>query len=247
MLFRPFGAINITPRDMASFIQLWLNRGRHGQQRYLSEASMQRIEQPQTTVSARAGLSYGYGFGNYTWYRRGFLFHGHGGDGDGYLAHFGYQRELGVGYFVVVNVFRHAPLRALRAHLEDALIAGHTKPAAVAEAILKPSRLQALTGIYEPATWRFGARRNDETLRIELSGNRLFKQLGDDGRRRRLIPVSTTHFRHRNEPAATMAIVRTREGDIIFQGDLGNFIKKGSRQTVTSDPSHPSSPGLLNR
>jgi CubicO group peptidase (beta-lactamase class C family) len=247
MLFRPFGAINITPKDMASFIQLWLNNGEHGQQRYLSEASIRRIEQPQTTVSARAGLTYGYGFGNYSWYRRGFLFHGHGGDGDGYLAHFGYQRELGVGYFVVVNVFRHAPLKALRAHLEDALIAGQTKPASVPRASLQPGELRAITGTYAPATWRFAARQAAETLRITMADDGLFKQLGDNGRRRRLIPVTATQFRHSNEPAATMAIVRTSEGDIIFQGDLGNFIKVDNGESVTSNAPEPSSPALPNR
>lgn len=245
MIFRPFGAVNITPADMATFIQLLLNEGQHGDKRYLSRASIQRMEQPQTTVAARAGVTYGYGFGNYTWYRRGFLFHGHGGDGDGYLTHFGYQRDLGVGYFVVVNVFRKQPLRALRAHLEDAIVADQVKPATVPEATLLPPEFKALTGAYEGVTWRFG-KPSDQLLRITMTDNGLVKQLGD-GRKRRLIPVSATQFRHRSEPNATMAIVHTDEGDIIFQGDLGNFRKVDTPGSVTPSVPEGSSPTPANR
>ena len=40
----------------------------------------------QTSLAAQGGLAYGYGLGNYQYVHEGFLFHGHGGDADGYLA-----------------------------------------------------------------------------------------------------------------------------------------------------------------
>jgi CubicO group peptidase (beta-lactamase class C family) len=225
VIFRPFGAINITPTDMATFIQLLLNEGEHQGQRYLPPAAIKRMEQPNTTHAARAGVSYGYGFGNYGWHRKGFLFHGHGGDGDGYLTHFGYQRDLGVGYFLVINVFRHPPLRRLRAHLEDALVSGKTPPAAIPEVKMSPAQLETLAGVYTEQSWRFGGRRERDLLHLEVAGNGLMKQLGENGRRRRLIPVGLGQFRHSNESTATVAISRDPEGDIIFQGDMGNFRK----------------------
>ena len=128
MLFRPFGAINVRPEHMAPFLQFMLDQGRYGGKELLPAAALRRLEGPQTTVAARAGLRYGYGLGNYTWYRNGHLFHGHGGDGDGYLAHYGYNRDTNMGYFIVITRFTHRPLRRMRNRIEDYITADRRHP-----------------------------------------------------------------------------------------------------------------------
>jgi len=118
ILYRPAGAINASAGEMAGFVQLLLNRGRIGDRQLLREDSIDRLETPATTLAAKSGLTFGYGLGVYAHYRRGLLFHGHGGDGDGYHSYFAYNRDAGLGYFVVINVDRRGALRRMTALIE---------------------------------------------------------------------------------------------------------------------------------
>ncbi len=223
MIYRPFGAMNVRLADMQPFLQLLLNRGRHGDKRLLSEAAIKRMETPHTTAAAKSGLEFGYGLGNYQWYRDGYLFHGHGGDGDGYLAHYGYSTELGLGYFVVINAFNHRPLREMRRTIEDFILDGRKKRHRPEVYSLSQEQINGVLGTYHQATQRFGAGKA-KTLRVLENKNRLYTQR-DGGRRLPLIPVAPGQFRRPHEPGATIAIVTL--GDIVvLQGDLGNFERK---------------------
>lgn len=233
MLFRPFGAINVRPADMAPFLQLLINRGSYRGERLLPEASVSRLETPKTTLAARSGLRYGYGLGNYTWYSNGLLFHGHGGDGDGYLAHYGYNRDTGMGYFIVINRFSHRPLRAMRSRIE-AYIADGRRPAKGARVRLLPEAMRALAGTYEPITVRFPERPGSEApkphpLRIIIQDGRLYTVTAA-GSQRELVPVSDKHFRRAHEPEATIAMIEDEEGTLILQGDIGNYRKVDKAQ-----------------
>ena len=154
MLFRPFGGINVKPKHMASFLRFMLAKGVHEGRPLLPAATISRLEKPTSTLAARAGLDYGYGLGNYSWYRNGLLFHGHGGDGDGYLAHYGYNRDTDMGYFVVITRFTHRPLRRMRNRIEDYISARHTAPRGK-RVRLNEEQMSSLTGSYEAATYRF--------------------------------------------------------------------------------------------
>ena len=46
------------------------------------------------------------------------------------------------------------------------------------------------------------------------------------GARRELVPVSERLFRRPDQPAATIAIIRDREGRLVLQGDIGNYRKR---------------------
>src|SRR5512147_1708556 len=74
MLMRPFGGINSTPRDMASFVRLLLNDGSMDDRRLVNPESIARMEVPVTSLAARNGLLYGYGLGSNQKFRRGVLF-----------------------------------------------------------------------------------------------------------------------------------------------------------------------------
>ena len=61
-----------------------------------------------TTLAAESGLRYGYGLGNYGFVHNGFLFHGHGGDGDGFSIggnHFMHacRRNVDITYIAMDN------------------------------------------------------------------------------------------------------------------------------------------------
>jgi hypothetical protein len=61
------------------------------------------MERPRTTLAARLGLTTGYGLGNYTRVEDGFVYQGHDGGIDGFLAGYGYLPGLGRGYALMVN------------------------------------------------------------------------------------------------------------------------------------------------
>jgi hypothetical protein len=228
MLYRPFGGINATPRDMAAFVQLLLNDGMHEEVRLLSAASVRRMEQPRTSLAARNGLAFGYGLGVYQSYRDGVLFYTHGGDGDGYLSRFGYNRETGLGYFVAINAFRSRALRAMQIEIEQFIARRTTPRPSVAEVDVDPAILRSYTGRYRLAAWRFPDMGEADiaarTMLVTVDRGRLYTRIGAEAPTV-LIAVSPTLFRRRDEPDATCGFVRGEDGQLYFEEDE-SYIKE---------------------
>lgn len=224
MLFRAFGALNARPAEMAELVKLLLARGTHAGRRLLRAESVARMEQPRTTLAARSGLTFGYGLGVYAWHHRGIVFHGHGGDGDGYLAHFGYAPRSGRGYFIVINAFTHGPLARMRRAIES-WVANDTTPATPPDIVEPPA---GVTGRYERATTRFPPPPGDvpDALVVTRSAGRLTTRL-NDGRPRALLAVNGRHFRRPGESGATIAIVPGPDGRFVFQGERQTFVRTG--------------------
>lgn len=223
VILRPAAAVSLEPGDMAPYLRLLINRGRHDDDRLLTPVQVERLEHPQTTLAARAGLSYGYGLGIYQWQRDGHSLFGHGGDGDGFLAHFGYSVESGRGYFVVINVFRHRPLRRLRAVAEEWVIAPlgeATRPAAWSGGA--DGALAVYAGRYRQATQRFGALPPTREIEVTAAGGGL-TVVESHGRKRRLIPVAPPLFRRPDDSTATVVFARDADGRMCLEGPLGNF------------------------
>ncbi|MEM1095960.1 MAG: serine hydrolase domain-containing protein [Bacteroidota bacterium] len=94
----PAGDLAANATDMAAFLQVMLTGGDR-----FSLAELERIETPQTTLAAKAGLTYGYGLGNFAVWRNGHLFHGHDGGIDGFSARYAYSRAADLGVAVAIN------------------------------------------------------------------------------------------------------------------------------------------------
>ncbi len=217
-LYRPLGELSIAPGEMAKLIRVFLNDGAP----IISAKQLRRMETPQTSFAAQAGLDYGYGLGLYDWFVKGHRFYGHGGDGDGYLAHFGYSKETGLGYFLVINAFQPDALRAMRGLVEAAL----TKDleAVEKEPGLTVTNPELYVGTYQAVTWRFGGRPSDRQLTISVRGQQLMAQFSNE-KAYPLIAVGPGLFRWPVQSAATMAIVATKQG-MVFSGDEGHFVKR---------------------
>lgn len=227
MIQRPAAAINATPREMAALVSMLLAYGDYKGVDVLSASEVERIETPTTSLAARNGLQFGYGLGIYRYYRNGFVFFGHGGDGDGYLSRFAYCRDLGLGYFVTINSAHHTALNKIYAAIENEITRGHVTPEAPAPALLDQHVLHRYSGHYVLAAWRFSwtspssvAQRSidvlpdaDGNLRIEYS----------DGDYATLIPVNQSEFRRFDEREATSGFFE-EDGQLFFQeGD--NWVK----------------------
>jgi CubicO group peptidase (beta-lactamase class C family) len=220
MIMRPFGGINSTPRDMAAFVRLMLGAGAYGDARLISPESAARMEVPLTSLAARSGLLFGYGLGNNQKFRKGVLFNGHGGDGDGYLSQYGYNHDTGLGYFVSINALRPKAMGVIRRAIEAWIIEGLDVPSPPPPAKVAETALQRFAGSYDLAAWRFPWTTPEEVkaqaLQVTLENGVLYTQVGIN-EKYELVAVSETHFRRRGEPTATCAFVEDVDGSLYFQ------------------------------
>jgi CubicO group peptidase (beta-lactamase class C family) len=225
-IYRPFAAINTDAHDMIQFLQMLLNKGKVNDVAFLSEDAIARMEQPKTTLAAKDGLNFGYGLANYQWQRNGYTFHGHGGDADGYLTRYGYNRQSGLAYFVMVNAFNHKPLRQMRRLLESHIIKDLPKPDYPLRLKLPQDILQSYVGEYVSVTHRFGivSKDNRATMKVILKDQKLYLQFGG-GTPEAIYAVNNKHFRYAGDSVATMAFILHDQG-LYFQGDEGNYKKR---------------------
>ena len=233
-LYRAFGAISVTPQDMIPFVQLFLNRGEHAAMQLVSKAAIERMQTPRTSLSARAGLEYGYGLGIYQYQRGGVSFFGHGGDADGYLAYFSYSPALQRGYFVVINSFNNEALRKIRRVIEDKIV-GNAMPNSPPSAQPSSSQLATISGTYRQVTRRFGGGKKGSTIEVSVAEDGAIYTSAKNGRGRALLPVTPWHYRRREQTVATISFIPC--GDQLYlQGDFGNYAKSGKGEQLAPCP-----------
>ena len=223
MIFPPLGAINATPREMAALLELFLRGGTVGGARLLDATSIARMERPGTTLAAKHGLTYGYGLGLDQSLRQGFVWYGHGGDGDGYLSRFDYSRDADAGYFLTINAFNNEALRVMQERVQDYLIHDLTV-AQPPRANIDMDTLRPLTGTYVAITrrfpWQTQAQLDTDRVKVVLEDGALFTRTTNG--RRLLIPVDTHRFRRESQPVATIAIIE-HDDKLYLQADFGNY------------------------
>jgi CubicO group peptidase (beta-lactamase class C family) len=226
ILVRPAGAINASAKDMAAYVQFYLNRGAVGGTQVMPAASIDRMETPTRTWQAQEGLKTGYGLSNYTSFNDGFVYHGHDGGVNGGITDMSYMPEYGVGFFYSINSGNGAAFGkigdAIRAYITRSL---QRQPLPAAAPL--PANAQEYAGWYEPASPR-----NEFTYFIERlsgiqrvrfgNGNLLISNLSQIDQP--FAPTGGEQFRYLPkkgpaEPAATaMLLTPNAEGRFVFIG-----------------------------
>lgn len=232
IIYRPAGGLNLNPADMAPLLQMLIHNGRIGGEAFLTPAQMRRLLHPQTTLAARHGLTFGYGLGIYQSQYRGHSLFGHGGDADGYLAHFAFSPETERGYFVVITAFNHKPLRAMRDVLADWVIAGHQRPSDPPVFTLSEAEKSRYVGQYERASVRFPRQGwRQERLDVRLHNSQLQTRKQGD-RYRPLLAVDEKRFRRPWESVATSIFIVEPDGAVFLQGGMGNWRRLEREATI---------------
>ncbi|MEM9546913.1 MAG: serine hydrolase domain-containing protein [Bacteroidota bacterium] len=117
----PAGDFCANAIDMANYLQFMLQRDT-----LLFDISMfDRIELPKTNIASEKGLETGYGLGNYTIWKNGFLFHGHGGQIDGFASRYIYSREADLGISISMN--RNGDANALVDEILDFMLGNESQ------------------------------------------------------------------------------------------------------------------------
>ena len=225
IIYRPAGSINASARDMAPYVQFYLNRGMVNGASITPAEDIDRMEVPHTTWAAREGLKAGYGLSNYWAFMDGYVYHGHNGGVEGGLTELAYMPEYGAGYFFSINSGNGDAFgkisKAIRKYVTLKL-----QPPVVPAAAPLPGDAQDYAGWYEPTA-----------VRPELM-HFLVKLLGlqriqfRDGRmtitginvKSTFVPVSGHQFRYvpqdgPPEPAASAALLAPNsDGRFILAG-----------------------------
>ncbi len=234
-LFRPFGGLNTTAKDMAKFLLLFTGE-RDTNKNTVSAHAIKRMETPETSLAAKAGLKTGYGLGIRNTYFNGHKIYGHGGDADGYLAEFAYSKESQRAYFVVINAFRHDILDDFTKLLnnwiieqlpvvQDTILPASVKP-------LSGKKRQTLAGKYREVAIRFPFQKNApaEILRINNVDNELFRCTSTVKTNKciKILPVTEALYRIEGESHASMAFVKAPDDNLYLQTSFGNYQKTDS-------------------
>jgi len=228
---RPSGAINASAKDMAAYVQFYLNRGSVGGMLVMPAASIDRMETPTRTWEAQQGLKAGYGLSNYPSLHDGFEYHGHSGGVDGGLTDMAYMPEYGVGYSYSINSGNGEAFGkigdAIRAYVTRSL----QRPPVPAAAPL-PADAANYAGWYEPASPRFeifqflGRLLGLNRVRF-AGGNLLLSNISEIDQP--FVPVSGEQFRYlpkkdHPEPVATaMLLAPNVEGRFAY---IGGTVKR---------------------
>lgn len=226
-IFRSFGAINSTLGDMARFIRLFLNRGMLDGERLFSVETIRRVETATTSLAARGGLASGYGLGNYDWLRNGILFHGHGGDADGYLSRMGYTLANDSGYFLFITAFQGSTLRTMTRLVEDYLTAPLQPPELPHQHPVSPAKVNETTGRYCRLTYRFPTQAESagrDCLMIESSSGKLLVSKASEPVRQ-LVPTGERQFRWPGQNRASQFIGPGPSGKVYYQDGSDSYIK----------------------
>lgn len=222
MVYRPFGGINSTTKDMSRFVHMLINKGQLSDNTIADKLSISTMETPAPDIATQPHITLGYGAGMDQWTYKGILFHGHTGDADGYLSRYGYTRSNNSGYFVVITAFNHNAINKIRRHIESFLVTSQPTLPKTAPYHLKKTELSQISGHYNKATSRFGKIKGK--LIVIIKNGRIYNKINNRPERE-LIPVSPQLFRYKNEIQASITISKNKGGDIIFRGNEGNYIK----------------------
>jgi CubicO group peptidase (beta-lactamase class C family) len=226
ILYRPAGSINASARDMAAYLQFYLNRGMANGIQIVPASNIDRMEIPTSTWAAKEGMRSGYGLSNYWSLHDGFVYHGHNGGVEGGLTEMAYMPEYGVGYFYSINAGNGNAYdrigKAIRAYITSKLQKPPLPPAASL-----PPHAADYAGWYEPDSPRvelthFIQRLAGLSLARLKDGKVLITNLG--GWNETFLPVAGRQFRYvpkkdAAEPVATL--------ELLTPNEEGRFIQAG--------------------
>ena len=220
---RPSGALNTRPTDLARFGQMLLGRGTRGDTTLLDSATVRRMETPQTSLPARHGVETGYGLGNATSLHDGYVYHGHGGAIDGFVARYGYLPAHDRGYVIMLNSQDGGAMGQIADRVRDVQTRSLTPPEPPPVANVPADTLARHAGYYISFTPRneiaHFAERLVGIVQVDTTGTgglSVTPALG--GAPDTLLPVEATRFRGRSAPVATAVFARSPDGGRVLSG-----------------------------
>ena len=218
ILLRPAGSINASEKEMANYVQFYLNRGSFGGVQLLPPEAIDRMEQSTSTYAAREGFKFGYGLGNYSTVRAR-IFHGHNGGVEGGLTELAYLPDDGVGFVFMINSGSGTALTQIDRLIRSYIVASLPTPPALPVAPVRAELIREYAGWYEPISPRTeitrGLVRIPGLTKLSVAQNGLSLR-GVTGSARDYVAVTDHLFRRPTEGAPTLALIADKsEGTLV--------------------------------
>ena len=219
--YRPAGNLHSSPREMARFVQMFLNWGELGDAFVIDPEYLATMEQPRTTLAASAGLRTGYGAGVSSIPGAPYPFLGHDGGIDGFRSIYGYSPARDVGFVILLNSLHSNDAMRRLTNLAIRFLKRDVDPPAKPTAQVDAEILRQYTGYYHDANprnqifWfvqRLTSGRTIELTDGELLARPLF------GEPVKYIPVTDNMFRLEAEVEASRVFTRDADGTMILTG-----------------------------
>jgi hypothetical protein len=198
---------------MSAYVRMHLNRGKYEHGALVKPESIERIETPGSSPSARRGVKAGYGLCNRSFDYKGFTLHGHSGGMEGYSSMMSYLPETGLGYVFMINSGDGRAAYEVSRLLNAYLVKGLPKPPKSPEIAVDPGQLMAWEGYYEPLNPHVDFFHNlgrIDKVRVEDGRLRTWGLFGEPGRK--LIPVGGDRFRPEEATNADRVFLRDEDG-----------------------------------
>jgi CubicO group peptidase (beta-lactamase class C family) len=227
IIMRPSGAINASAREMANYVQFFLNRGSFAGAQIVRPASIDRMERPASTLAARAGMRSGYGLSNYVSITDGFAYQGHNGGVEGGLTEMAYLPEQGLGYVYFINAGSGDAFEKIGKLVRAYLTRDLPKPTLPPAVTIKTEAVRSFLGYVEPATPRQEITRFLERIlgvrKLRLDHGKLAVSQVIGGKNKTYVAVSNDLFRDEKEPLETLALIPSSPDGPVWQSDRATF------------------------
>jgi CubicO group peptidase (beta-lactamase class C family) len=221
---RPSGAINASAAEMARFTQLLVGRGTFEGRRLLSPESIERMERPATTWAAKAGVTVGYGLGNFATLENGFVFHGHDGGVEGGLSTLEYLKDEGLGFVLMINGGSGRAIEDAAALVRNYLTKDLAKPPLPPARPVPADVQRKWTGYYRLDNPRQEVSRFALRLlaiaHVRATADGLVSKGLFEDEPEEFVAVTDRLFRKKDSPAASLVLLDTPEGRVIQDGSL---------------------------
>jgi CubicO group peptidase (beta-lactamase class C family) len=220
-IMRPAGSILASAREMANYVQFYLNRGSFGGIQLLPPSAIERMEIPTSTYAAREGMKTGYGLSNFTTIKNRWQFHGHDGVVPGGLTELAYLPNAGVGYAFMINTGNFQT----QSQINDLIQAYITR--SLARPVLPPTNPASLKLAQDYAGWYEFISPRNEIMHFQTRILGLTKiSCSDRGLRthrifgptRDYVAVTDRLFRRQDDPVPTLALIADKSEGILIQG-----------------------------
>jgi CubicO group peptidase (beta-lactamase class C family) len=213
VLQRPAGSINASPIDMAAYVRFLLNRGAVDGKQLLPAATIEAMERPRSSGTAKAGLTVGYGLHLATYADSGFVWMGHDGGVSGGITTMAYRPDASVGFCFMITSANGAAVTEINRLVRKFLTRDEAPPAVPAAGPM-PAEAPARTGWYRSdnprAQFAYFAERIMLLTRVRVADSTLIlKPLL--GSAKTYLPVEGMTFRGVDEPVATLALTSNPE------------------------------------
>jgi CubicO group peptidase (beta-lactamase class C family) len=216
---RPSGGINASPRDMARFLQFYINRGAVDGEQLIPQESLARMESVESTSAARAGQEAGYGLSNYSTSHKNWVFRAHNGGVTGGITDFAYLPEARIGYAMMMNSDDGRSFLKVRSLLRDFATRNLEPPEVTAPAIIT-SKHRAIEGLYHPINSRqqlsYFLERVFAIQKLWFDGEKLLRRPLLGGKAFGYFPVSSDLYA--DEKTGMISLSRTSDplaGDVV--------------------------------